>query len=283
MRSKKVLSDEHRIVELSVVSFASTPIDRLMAQLQWLDSRGKALLDCTSRRSPIVECAVSVSQMLRGRGGPTGALLQHLGYDAHLVRRLRAVLLSMATQLEWRFEAFKHWPFLFAALFDGRPPREQDKLLTEFFHANACDLDVDFEGKIRKLYSTTEDLKSDRAFMHGLRAWAETHKVCNMHLERLLARIRDGMGPGKSPQAERACAGGFLSQVLRDHLALGGRDPRHQSRESLLSHGAPLAGKRRAVGKSKPASGFIIFKGDKQKQRRAVHGRLDKKVLSSVG
>ena len=106
--------------------------------------------------------------------------------------------------------------------------------------------------------------------MQGLQGWAFTYRVCNMHLERLLSQIKKAMGRNKSPEAERLASGGFLCQLLREHLDRGGRDPRYQDRKSLFAVGAPLVAAQKEKGQTRPGSGFIAFKKAKQASRLAA-------------
>ena len=72
-----------------------------------------------------------------------------------------------------------------------------------------------------------------------MNAWAAHAKVCNMHLERLLALVKRA-SPGKLPYAERVCAAGLLTQWISPHLSEGGSDPRITTRADLVADGVPL-------------------------------------------
>ena len=151
--------------------------------------------------------------------------------------------------------------------------------MREFFATPHCCLSGEFCRKVFDMFDSPKQLLDDTTFMAGLRGWADQYKVCNMHLERLLSQVRQAMGSSdRAPQAERVCAAGFLAQVLRDHLAKDGRDPRYDDRAHLLRDGVPLAAARRDASKSKPASGFIMYKSEQQHIRKETIGVLSRQA-----
>ena len=73
----------------------------------------------------------------------------------------------------------------------------------------------------------------------ALMEWGIASKLSNMSLERLLAQVK-AASPSRSPLAERLVASGFLTQLLAEHLRLGGRDPRYDNVKQMVGEGAPL-------------------------------------------
>ena len=179
--------------------------------------------------------------MAQGLGVPMLTLLKQIEYDPAYVAGTRAVLLDMGAQVWWRLAAFREWPFHFTEVCDGRTSEAQRLVLNELFAKSetVCCLDKDFARKVLNMFNSAEHTLVDSALAACLRGRAEKYIVVNMHLERLLSQVRLAIGSEKSPEAERVCGAGFLAQVLRDHLALGGRDPRIQDRRGLLQDGPP--------------------------------------------
>ena len=63
-RTKKVLEDGDKKLKFEILTWAAVPLDHLWMRLQWLDTRGGALLDCTGPRSPFVECRAPFRNMM---------------------------------------------------------------------------------------------------------------------------------------------------------------------------------------------------------------------------
>ena len=128
----------------------------------------------------------------------------------------RAQLLSMDAQVWWRFASYREWPCKLALLVDPRNTFPLDTA-REFFETPSCCRDADFSGKVIKLFATPEAMLSDSRFMHTLRTWVMCTKVTNMHVERLFALLKRGLGPTTSkqrPDIERLVACGTLCQWL---------------------------------------------------------------------
>ena len=77
-------------------------------------------------------------------------------------------------------------------------------------------------------------------FVNGLNMWAIQTMMANMHIERLLALIKQATLCRKSPEAERVVSCGWLTQALRAHRAAGAPDCRSISRQQLQREGAPI-------------------------------------------
>ena len=76
--------------------------------------------------------------------------------------------------------------------------------------------------------------------MHGLKDFIRNYRVCNMHVERLLALFKKSVVEA-TPDVTKFACNGYLSQQMHDHIAAGGCDPRHnERRDELLAKGVPL-------------------------------------------
>eukprot|EP00969_Alexandrium_andersonii_P092689 4091689-Alexandrium_andersonii.AAC.1 len=66
----------------------------------------------------------------------------------------------------------------------------------------------------------------DTELRECVRNWSRVHKVCSMHIERMLARCKRSSGSSQqAPTVESLCSRGFLSEWLRVHVAGGGQNP----------------------------------------------------------
>ena len=67
-------------------------------------------------------------------------------------------------------------------------------------------------------------------------------KVCNMHVERLLAlcKMVATLRGQSLPTMERAVSCGMLAQLLNVHVTAGGDDPRLVTRRSMIRDGVPI-------------------------------------------
>eukprot|EP00974_Lingulodinium_polyedra_P110019 10642632-Lingulodinium_polyedra.AAC.1 len=65
--------------------------------------------------------------------------------------------------------------------------------------------------QLRRFYGSVEELVSDMELRRLLRAWSRKSKVCNVHVERILAIVRTS-SPQRLPFAERFCGAGLLAQ-----------------------------------------------------------------------
>ena len=71
-------------------------------------------------------------------------------------------------------------------------------------------------------------------------ALQEHGRVCNMHLERLLALIKKACGTDRGPNVERYLGCGLLCQVLRKHKKTYGIDPRTVTRQTMIDCATPI-------------------------------------------
>jgi hypothetical protein len=103
-----------------------------------------------------------------------------------------------------------------------------------------------------------------------MRILLKSFKVCNMHVERYLSRIRRSCSHmHTAPTVERVRAAGFVSEVLTQHRVNGGQDPRFTTSKQLLSKGVPLhRAKQRKTQKVRGSAGFFKFVKQEEDRRR---------------
>ena len=129
------------------------------------------------------------------------------------------------------------------------------------YAASLASSDAHHEGCARQAHSqrgawerSGHSVLRHRAVILCLSMWSWSHKLCNMHLERLLSLIR------KSAKlrcyVERLLHAGFLTQVLQRHLKAGGTDIRKITRRMLDLVNAPV--KARAKKKSRQERQVLI-------------------------
>ena len=81
--------------------------------------------------------------------------------------------------------------------------------------------------------------------MHGLKDFIRNYRVCNMHVERLLALFKKSVVEA-TPDVTKFACNGYVSQQMHEHIAAGGCDPRHnERRDELLAKGVPLQAQNR--------------------------------------
>lgn len=130
--------------------------------------------------------------------------------------------------------------------------------------------------RVRQMFGGATELMADETFMSGLRLWLAKVKCTNMHLERHLAHMKASLQglAENSPDAERLVSVGFLGELLTSHKRHGGTACRVVSRKEVMAAGAPpRAATKKASGRSRPPSGFLLFRQHKQKQLRESIGR----------
>ncbi len=98
-----------------------------------------------------------------------------------------------------------------------------------------------------------EEMCGDLHFLEHLKQLRSRMTVCNMHIERLLARFKKCVH-GKHPLMEKIVAAGTLSQWLHLHMAAGGHHPTALYREDLLRQGVPLEAERYQDGRKSRAN-----------------------------
>jgi hypothetical protein len=258
-RAKCTLNDSsHNIKELSIL-WAGFPLARMWHRLEFLDQRGAILLDLVRPSlDPFLFAQQCHADMLmKPSSGSELDLLWHQfsRSSEELCAAKTAVcstLVSIACQVWWRFQVvFSDWPFRLVQILYADPDRAL-QLATEFMEMPECCLEPLMASKVRALFNSPEEFLADKHFWSSLRLWASSAKLANMHIERMLALVRQSLPLDiGSPLMERVCASGLLAQFSTRFTSAGGRDPRVQIADDLVSAGVPL---QRAVKASKKVS-----------------------------
>ncbi len=124
--------------------------------------------------------------------------MHHFREVTTLHHDIRKVLVSMFVQLRWRLAGYRNFPLKFATLVHPQASEEIRLAVAELlFKLNACCLDDHFSLKLRKMFVDARDMLKHIGLALTLKLWASVTKTTNMHLERMLARLRraiDGAG-----------------------------------------------------------------------------------------
>jgi hypothetical protein len=284
-RSRKQMGSRAVQVEQLTHFFCEKTITHLWKRIEYLDAKGGLLLDmCRTSTNPIKSAIEQLTEILSLPPDQTSlnVLLHNLALEDESLQQSKDYAFhkttSMISLLKWKFRCFDDWPFrLIPGLHMDRPGRLE--LCQQLFHLvrnRNCCLEPLMAGKVAVVHDSPEALVADDIFWKGLRLWAHGVRVCNMHIERLLALIKQSMPSDKTPFLERLCANGFLSEWLAEHCKAGGEDPRHETAGQLISSGVAL---QRSVAKASVATSkrgglrpAMQFANDRVREFRAEAG-----------
>ena len=282
-RARKVLAEERALQNLSLVSWCAVPLDHLNQQLQCDD--GKDLLFaicCAPTSSPLGHAEGHVLRMLRDPVAvpDLAPVFHHFGdtpaEHGQLLQRARGMLLSIASQLAWRFARYSTWPFRLLRMVH---PQGVDPMptATAFWGTPPCCKTPGFCLKLMKEFSGPSELARDTPLREVLLTWGRVGRATNMDVERKFASMKQAGGSAKqAPDAERLCASGVVSEMLSTHIGAGGHDPRCTTRNQLLSMDAPVTSrkkKKNLAAQTGGSGGYLLFQGE---QRRAHPGQNSK-------
>ena len=219
------------------------PAEHMLQTLQSLDARGGLLRDIAGCKSNIFFiCRQSYAEMLRSP--LTTALrvvIQHFKDDGpdvvSAIFQQACSKIFMLDGLIWKELHAKYlgWPFRLVLLVMDRGNREA---ISKSVHdSNLCCLDS-MTKKVRYLSTGWKGLLRHRGLMIAITIWSFVARLCNMATERLLSLIRKAAFSRCC--AERLLAAGLLTQILKKHLAAGGRDIRKVTRSLLLQMNVPI-------------------------------------------
>eukprot|EP00969_Alexandrium_andersonii_P308173 13621483-Alexandrium_andersonii.AAC.1 len=127
---------------------------------------------------------------------------------------------------------------------DPRHHADPSSVAQRFWNDHACNKDDWFSLKLMDIFQNSAELGSDACLKAALLNWGRCAKVTNMHVERMLSRLKRAT-PAKLPYAERLLAAGAVAEWLHRHAKAGGQNPRTTTRAQLLASGAPLRAKAR--------------------------------------
>ena len=274
IRSVLSTNTSQKRLDLALLSWISVPLDHLWMKLQYMDFHGSALFDIVFwRTSPFAEAQQSFGVTLATRieeGRLKPLFHQYVSCDVgkdQLTTRIREMTMAMSAQVWWWFElVFSSWPYMLLRMVDQRHLATPLAVAKEFWDDHFCNKDSWFSEKLMTLFRSAEEMASDPTLLVALNNWGRTAKVSNMHLERMLARMKKGT-PQKAPMLERLLAAGTLGEWIRRHTkSWNGSDPRVVTRERLLQDGAPLRSARKRRAQSSTLGGLpaaLIFANER--------------------
>lgn len=122
---------------------------------------------------------------------------------------------------------------------------EREVLADRFWGEPDCCLDEFFALRLKNLCTSSRDLLDSPWHWDSLRLWARFTHLSNMHVERLLARMKCSSND-KRPPIQRLVCTALLTQWLHVHRSCTGAGPRSsQSRKTLPANCVPLRAQRR--------------------------------------
>ena len=250
-RAAEHTNDRQRQCHYIMISWATEAVDHLWLRLQHLDEKQCTLMDLQLPDSPFRVCQRELASLMLQpfELSPLSTVYWFfVGSDeeagADFAADVRQHVASIISQITWRFDQrFNTWPYRICKLIDVRlPPAERDAEFDMFWNEPECCLDPDFGAKVRRLITSRDGFKCDKAIAAAIKDWSTHTKLCNMQTERLLSLIKKSC-PDAKPSVEKICAKGLLTQHLRDHMAAGGEDPRGAANNADLV-AAPVSGFR---------------------------------------
>lgn len=223
------------------------PMMWLWHRLEWLDERGNALAEViTPHVSPVNAVQEQLFKMMSD--DPSALDLGTLWYHFQSRPRQLRACMEEVFQIASSAYAQHHWRFvvplgdtgLSVVRLAAGPEAERRAAVEALYGLPQCCLEPKLAGKMRALFGGPQQMLEDPHWWMAVQAFSRHSKVCNMHVERMLAVIRQSIAHS-NPLLERVCANGMLAQCLHQHLSAGGDDPRHEMSETLLADGVPLA------------------------------------------
>ena len=193
-RASKALTETPRRHKMLMLCFVAWPVERLQAELTWLDSNGKGLLDVVFEVAcnPFCKAKTSLSKMLHeAPGGRMKVLLDLVDPSQHAVmmRDLRVMCLDLGAQVKWRFREFETWPWSWGVLFHPAASVSQKAdNVSAFFNAKPC---CRLQGCCDKVFDncdgSPDKFLDDEDLFRALQGFALGFDFTDMRMERLLA------------------------------------------------------------------------------------------------
>ena len=149
---------------------------------------------CVGEESPFLECEQSYFKLVSSpvAGGPLEPVFWYFRGVEALTSKLRAYALCMGAQVWWRFGVFRNFPVKLVKMLTASDPAS---VAQEFFDTPACCKSEAFCEKITKLFGSAAQLAGDLEFKELLGSWSLVARLCNMHVERMLALIKQSVAP----------------------------------------------------------------------------------------
>ena len=274
------MAQPEKQMDWCIRTYCLAPLDHLLQRLQWLDERQHCLYECLEeRRSPFKHAARQLARILLEpcSSGPLATMVccftsQGEESKQRFLRMVLQLVLGEIGHLRSRFNYFAEWPFaLLRMAHVQHTPAQRLEVCRAFMDANACCKSTEFGNKVGKVFTTAAELANSTEFWDLVCILEKEYRVCNMHTERQLARIRasDRHLRG-APLIERVRAGGFMSEIVTEHVRQGGSRPGLLDRAGLLEAGVPLRRAAKIDDASRPPSGFAAFCGKQEESRKSV-------------
>ena len=165
---------------------------------------------------------------------------------ADTISEILEMILSIGAQLEWRLSTpLRTWYWkIFLMVCPDLSKEQQEQVCTDLFDLKkqnrVCCLDEGLGQKVVEIFAGPKSMKGDPQFVAMIDDAARVLRMTNMELERLLAQVNAAVPRRCNTTAERVCAGGSLSQILRAHLDNGGSNPVAPTLSELIEDGVPL-------------------------------------------
>ena len=291
-RAKKVFEEPTRRHRFILLAFCTTPVERLQAEMTYLDTKSKGLYDAVleSGLNPISKCLKRLAELhYDARNGVLMFLFDLMPSDeerASMALEMSKMLSGLGSQIWWRFLEFSLFPCRWALFtHPALLPAEQDAVLDDWLKLNNCCRTPEFCGKNFKHIGCNHNLLKSTDFKQAIRTWATRHVYTGMSMERLLASFRQ-WNVSERRSCEGTVATGMLGQLLAEAARLNLPDPRCVTRRQLLDRKVPLrklgktAKKRMQVkrriekkeaaggGPLRPAGGFVLWLREQERLRK---------------
>ena len=190
------------------VVWNSVPIDHVWRAVQRMDILGNSLLSVVDpATNPFYQAHCHFAALLTTDDclGDLKVLLDHFHHPdmgtgwreprAKHQLEYEDSTLSMAAHMWWRLELlFMTWPFRLLALISNLfSDAEKLEICRRVYTTPMCCLDAYFTKKARILWPSYQEMYNSMDFRACLRSWGRGSPLANMHLERLLALIKNGV------------------------------------------------------------------------------------------
>ena len=238
-----------RAMEAAVACWLSEGIHGYWRQVEYLDSRGDALLHVVQRNlvAPLLhDMTTSLTHTTEQWARPLhGRFAKDFVGQAALCTTIRNMTSEILAHLHTRIVLhFEQPQFQLLDLLATSQTREQkQKIIDDFMAYDDCCLNPEFSRKIKHYFEASHASMLDNdEFLSMLRMWSKSTHVTNMHIEREFASSKKSCTQ-RVPAVRRFIATMYLGKLLRIHKAAGGVDSKYgPSRKTLVTRGLIKAG-----------------------------------------
>ena len=289
-RAKCVLSEDIRRQKMMLLCFTTHPIERLAAEITHSDGKERRLWDVvfSDNLNPFVKCRKSLAKLQRdGAGVLLAPMFESVPQEqrANLLTTCSQMIGGFIAQTAWRFKEYECFPLRWAAwTHPAKTLAQRDSVVDDWFSLCCCCRAPGWCGKLRAWCGDDRQmLKGCASYKEAVHGFVNGFAFTGMCMERLLASFRNWAGSQHDPKpdVERWISAGFIGQLLREHKAIGGYEPRAVSRGQLLSQGVPLRAMKKAKTQSKPASSFVLFMKEQREARDRLMGAATREDKAS--